>query len=354
MVRKREAMSTGKNEVRLLVFLSLIFFYSVGWSEVFYTPGEYGELYNEKVALELQIKSLKRQYGNERRRLLDEIKALENQLEALKKEEKALVEQFAYERKHLKNKISELEKRTDILKKKGSDTEKELIEQNRSLQKRCSEDLADLRGELETARKKHLEELSALKTGYEGQISQLNSLITNLNGELDELKRLNMEQKKQLSRMSNQAKELEKQLNEEIKKGEIRLKKFHDRLVINIDEKISFDSGKAVLKRGIRPSLKKIAVILNQYPEYRIIVEGHTDNVPIRNRKFKDNWELSAARALAVLDYLLTRKDLNPKRFTVQGRGEYSPIVPNNTAKNRALNRRVDIIVVPIVKPAEK
>jgi len=328
----------------------IVLLQTIVFADVFYTPGEYNALYNEKIALELQIKSLKRQYGNERRDLLDKIKGLENKIETLGKQYKSLQEKCDSEKKLCEKRIAELEKRTDILKEKGSEKEKSLIAENRALQTRCSADLDKLKKQLDEEKEKHIQELAALKDKYEKEISKLQTSITNLNAELDDLKKLNKEQRQKLSRMANQAKDLEKQLNEEIKKGEIRLKKFHDRLIINIDEKISFDSGKARLKRNIMPSLKKIREILHQYPEYKIIVEGHTDNVPIKTRKFRNNWHLSSARALAVLDYLLKKKDLNPGRFTVAGHGEYSPVVPNNTKENRAMNRRVDIVVIPMIK----
>ena len=150
--------------------------------------------------------------------------------------------------------------------------------------------------------------------------------------------------------MNAQANELESKLAEEIEKGDIRLKRFHDKLIINLDDKISFDSGSARLKRDITNALKKIRNILVRYPENMIIVEGHTDNIPIRSKRFRNNWRLSTERALSVLGFLLKNKKLNPQRFSASGYGEYNPIVTNDTAQNRALNRRVDIVVIPRVK----
>ena len=93
--------------------------------------------------------------------------------------------------------------------------------------------------------------------------------------------------------------------------------------------------------------LDKIAKILSDYPENNIVVEGHTDNVPIKTKRFRDNWELSTERALAVLHYLLRNTNLDPVRFAAAGYGEYQPIVSNDTPANKALNRRVDIVVIP-------
>ena len=102
-----------------------------------------------------------------------------------------------------------------------------------------------------------------------------------------------------------------------------------------------------MLKKEVLPSLKKIREILSQYPEYNIIIEGHTDDVPISTKQFRNNWQLSTERALAVLEYILEDKSLKPERFSATGCGEFRPIVPNDSKENRALNRRVDIIVVP-------
>ena len=101
------------------------------------------------------------------------------------------------------------------------------------------------------------------------------------------------------------------------------------------------------MKKEILHALDKIASILSSYPENTIMVEGHTDNVPIATKRFRDNWQLSTERALSVLSYLLRNKKLDPVRFAAAGYGEYKPIVSNDTPENKALNRRVDIVVMP-------
>ncbi len=314
---------------------------------ILYSAGKYNKLYNENVALQLELDSLKRQYGNDKANLESTISDLNSKIASLDRELENLRKQQEDERKNAASRIKEMENMTDLLKKKGGDREQQLIEENRKLQKRCEDDLVKLRDDLVKERQKNLKELSALRNEYEKKIDDLKKEIANLNNELSNLKKLNEKQKEELARMEDQAKELEKQLADEIKKGDIKLKRFHDKLIINIDDKISFDSGKADLKKEIMPALVKISVILNNFPEYKIIVEGHTDNVPISTSKFRDNWQLSTERALSVLNYILRDKRLNHARFSAAGYGEYNPIVPNDTPANRALNRRVDIVVVP-------
>jgi chemotaxis protein MotB len=315
--------------------------------QLLYTAAKYNKLYNENVALQLELDTLKRQYGNDKANLEAKVRDLGNRIESLNKELENLKKQHESDRQQCASRIKELESMTDLLKKKGGDRENQLIEENRRLQKRCENDLTKLRDELAAERKKNLKELDDLRAAYEKKIAELNKDIANLNNELSNLKRLTDKQKDELARMEEQAKELEKQLAEEIQKGDITLKRYHDRLVIDIGEKISFDSGKADLKKSVMPALEKITAILNNYPENKIIVEGHTDNVPISTSRFRDNWQLSTERALSVLYYILREKRLNPSRFSAAGYGEYNPVVPNDTAANKALNRRVEIVVVP-------
>jgi chemotaxis protein MotB len=316
---------------------------------LFYSPSEYNAIYNEKVALELEIKSLKRQFGNERTNLEAKIRQLESTIDSLKERIDLLEKQSAEDKRLAAERIKELEKRTDILQKKGSEREKQLVDENRDLQNRYESEIEKLKKDFQNERDGYLKKMDSMRSEHQSEIAKLQKEIANLNNELAELKQLNKFQKEELNRMEAQANELEKQLEDEIKRGEIRLKKFHDRLIINLDDRICFDSGSAKLKPDILPALNKITKILSTYPENRIVVEGHTDNVPIHTARFRDNWELSTERALSVLNYILKNKNLKPGRFSAAGYGEHNPILPNNSDENRALNRRVDIVVIPRV-----
>lgn len=116
-------------------------------------------------------------------------------------------------------------------------------------------------------------------------------------------------------------------------------------VVIEFKDKILFDTGRADIKDEGVPVLMKVAELLRSV-QSPIIVEGHTDNVPIRTAQFPSNWELSAARALRVLWYMTENRQLDPKRFSAAAYGEFNPIAGNDTAEGRAQNRRVNIIIV--------
>jgi chemotaxis protein MotB len=105
-----------------------------------------------------------------------------------------------------------------------------------------------------------------------------------------------------------------------------------------------FDSGKAEMRPEARRSVGEIAEILRQTPHVVNLV-GHTDDVPIHSERFPTNWELSAARACAVARYLMDEMGLPSSRFYVTGHGEQQPVRPNDSAENRAANRRVEIII---------
>jgi len=114
-------------------------------------------------------------------------------------------------------------------------------------------------------------------------------------------------------------------------------------IVFSFQEKILFDSGKATIKDEGYAVLDLIATAIETCPN-DILIMGHTDNIPIHADVFQSNWELSTYRGLSVLEYFAEKKQLPPSRFSVGGYGPSRPLYPNDTERNRALNRRVEII----------
>ncbi len=134
-------------------------------------------------------------------------------------------------------------------------------------------------------------------------------------------------------------------LKEEMERGTVDVETRGDRVVIRIREKASFPSGRAEVKPEFRPILARIGQIL-QDTDGQIIVAGHTDNVPIHTRRFRSNWELSASRAVSVVHELQRVARIDARRIAIEGRGETQPVAPNDSAENRARNRRVEIVVL--------
>ena len=116
-------------------------------------------------------------------------------------------------------------------------------------------------------------------------------------------------------------------------------------VVLQLSESILFDLGKADLKADSTLVLEVISGLIPAI-ENEIMVQGHTDNIPISSGTYKSNWELSTSRAVNVVKYFIETKGFDPTRFSATGYGEYRPLVDNATEENRAINRRVDILIV--------
>lgn len=118
-------------------------------------------------------------------------------------------------------------------------------------------------------------------------------------------------------------------------------------VMISIADKLLFKSGSYEISDRAKEILGKVAKVVNDKPNFECMVESHTDNVPYRNGVLLDNWDLSAKRATAVVRVLTETHKVNPKQLIAAGRGEFLPLVANNTVENRAANRRTRIIVMP-------
>jgi chemotaxis protein MotB len=124
-------------------------------------------------------------------------------------------------------------------------------------------------------------------------------------------------------------------------------------LVLRISDNALFASGSADVRQDARSLALAIADMLTDFPEYEVVVSGHTDNVPINNARFRDNWDLSTARALNFMKILLTNDKLDPARFSSIGYGEYRPVADNSTAEGRAQNRRVEVSIIRNIVASE-
>ncbi|MEM7181326.1 MAG: OmpA family protein [Spirochaetota bacterium] len=297
-----------KNLLIVLILASLAAIFPISAEEEvypYYTFEEYDALQKQRRELDSKLQKCE-----------SDAKELRSQIGTLQQssgdnEKKLSAKLAAYEKQ-----IRELSSNNQTIKKGYTTREKKIIAKCKGIINKCRVKLNALR-----------KENAALKS------------------EITTLQNINEEQKRQIERMNNQFLELEKKLEKEIQAGLIRLKKTRTRLTINLDEKISFSSGSTVLKSSAKPALKKIVSILAKYPQNLIYVEGHTDNIPMRSIRIKDNWQLSTERALSVLRYILKQKVIKPERISASGYGEFKPIAPNDTSENRALNRRVDLVV---------
>lgn len=166
--------------------------------------------------------------------------------------------------------------------------------------------------------------------GRRSDVEKIDALTSKVS-ELDQAKRL-----------------LEERLKQEIADKQVKIQMLEKGLVITFVSEVLFDSGKAKIKSEAFDSLDKVARVLSEtVPDLDVGIEGHTDNVPIKVSGWKSNWELSSARAMSVLHYLVDKKGIAGDRVAAIGYGEYRPVASNDTPEGRKQNRRVEIVILP-------
>ena len=118
------------------------------------------------------------------------------------------------------------------------------------------------------------------------------------------------------------------------------------KVYVSLQENLLFPSGSAVVNPKGKDALGTLAQVLNQNPDITVLIEGHTDSIPIKGR-YEDNWALSTARATSIVRILTDTYNVDPIRVTASGRSKYEPVDSNETAEGRARNRRTEIILSP-------
>ncbi len=201
--------------------------------------------------------------------------------------------------------------------------------------------------------------VSVIKQEWSPSVSE-QSVITEIRQETSEVEKENLELKdgemdaEEAMKLADQVvekelqaqmAELQEALKEQIDKGLISLEKEDKKIIIRIQEKGSFGSGSARLDPGFYKVVDRISEVLATRPG-KILVAGHTDNIPIRTGRFRSNWELSSARAVTVLHALLRNPRLDQNRVVVQGFADTRPLADNTTPQGRAKNRRVELIIL--------
>ena len=161
--------------------------------------------------------------------------------------------------------------------------------------------------------------------------------------DMDDVKQKMLQAK--IGEIEDQADKIEDSLAQEIGEGLVSVETEGLKIIIRINEKGSFPSGAAVLKAGFEPVMEKITSAVNDSVGI-VHVTGHTDNIPISTDWYRSNWELAASRSVTVAHFMLNTKGTDPERIVVQGYADTKPLVPNDTAENRAKNRRVEIIII--------
>lgn len=131
------------------------------------------------------------------------------------------------------------------------------------------------------------------------------------------------------------------------KADELSVEMKNGKVYVSMTDKLLFKSGSAAVEDKGKQAIKKLAEVLNKNSDIDIAIEGHTDNIPIKTNLYKDNWDLSVARATSIVRMLNEEYRVDPKRLTASGKGEYFPVANNEDQEGRAKNRRTEIILSP-------
>lgn len=182
------------------------------------------------------------------------------------------------------------------------------------------------------------------------ELSARDKMVARLKQQLHEEKSLG---EAELDELRSTYDSLVSELRNQLKDKEMTIREFEERLSISFVDRVLFDFGKATITPDGSIVLGKVGEILRNAGGMKIRVVGHTDNVPIGREfryRYPSNWDLSSARAAAVVRYLQTKGDLDPKDLEAVGRSFYEPIATNDTEEGRAQNRRVEVIIAPMME----
>ena len=183
--------------------------------------------------------------------------------------------------------------------------------------------------------------MGSIQAALQGAFSALKSKESVIQHRKTPLPKISNFQRNQVVRMGR---EIQLFIQREHLESAIRLRITTKGIAIRISNPLLFELGKANLRPEILPFLTKVAKLAESWPN-RVRIEGHTDNLPINTPQFPSNWELSTARALSVLKYFIETGALNPTKLSAAGYAEFRPIVPNDSPRNRAVNRRVEVFI---------
>lgn len=192
-------------------------------------------------------------------------------------------------------------------------------------------------------------------SGLQNAVVKKNAELEAKNAELTMLTQNLTDTKTRMQQIAQEKERIQKaggglrsELKSQIENQDVTVSEAGDQLVIKLTDRIPLESGQQGLGAQAREILDKIALALKKFPDRAARIEGHTDNIPLRpGGRFASNWELSAARAAEAVRYLQEHGDIPGERLQALGLADTRPIVSNSTAANRAINRRLEIVLIP-------
>ncbi len=185
-------------------------------------------------------------------------------------------------------------------------------------------------------------ELGENKLSLQKELEVSQELLNSSEAKLETMRKIEAETKKRNEIYAHFVNELQKMIDG----GQLTVSIEKGRIVINLPDNVLFATGRSSVNPEGQVALKQVASVLKEFSNRRFQVEGHTDNVPIKSARYPSNWELSTARALNVV-HLMIKEGVDAKNISASGFGEFQPRADNETKEGRALNRRIEIIMLP-------
>lgn len=299
---------------------------------------KYEEMKERRMACEEQNTALK-----ERTRELDEqLTETQSKFEDFERRLKGLQADTTVQGKSLRT----LTKNYDKL----NETYDLLLEKNRDLLAGNAADNKRLFGSLQEAESELQKQRDALQK-LEADLNAKEERLSVLNGDLEEREAKVKELQSILNEKDSVVNALRMKVQDALLGFEndgLKIETKNGKVYVSLDESLLYKSGSYVIDPKGVDVLKKLAKVLEQNQDINVLVEGHTDNVPLKGSgPIADNWDLSVKRATAVVKIIVENSKVNPTRLTAAGRGEYVPVAPNTTKEGRTENRRTEIILTP-------
>ena len=302
------------------------------------------QLENNHSRLASMEKSLEDAY-QELAKSKDQLKRKDSQLQQINVLVRERVAQLKIKERQLSENTSQLKS----LRLQLQETEEQLSNTGQQLEKTIG-----LNKKLEKGVRENLLQISSIQQKEKSLQSQLNELTENeqkLTALIEEYERaLPVEDDETKTTLEHQQ-NLVASLREQLESDKVKISELSNRIALRLDERLLFDSGKAFIKATGFKILNKIGTVLKRIPEKHIQVEGHTDNLAIGaslRGKFATNWELSVARALSVVRYLVDVVKIDPSRISAAGFSFHQPVADNKTPEGRQINRRVEFTLIPL------
>ncbi len=199
--------------------------------------------------------------------------------------------------------------------------------------------------EMRAENQKMAERLQELGDDVEKLLGEKSDLSEDLKQTRDREARLRREQEAQKARMAKYRQVIEK-FRALVTSGKLKIRIVRGQMVVEMSSNILFESGKSKLSEEGEEALAELAKVLVSISDRSFQIAGHTDNVPMKSKKFPSNWELSGARAVTVVRFLQDQ-GVNPKNLSGAGYAEFQSATTNNTEEGRAANRRIEIVLLP-------